>query len=454
MHGNPIKETFIRFASRDSKYCCAFQDATTFGVFQAFRIFAIFRLPMKRKRDRDIGLIVIAAIAITFVFVAWYYTYSSLKDLEKEDRGTFGDMFGAVNALFSGLAFVGIIITILLQRKELSLQRQELEETRAELRRTADAQDAQNKFLLNQQYQTTFFSLMSGHSELIESFMIWEKRGFEGLAEFYNKMLMDVGRYANWIERRSFPNKDATSDNPAFSLLFNEDFLYSIFDDLRTLIEFIDDKLEDSSYHEILYNRLTVYEKYLIGLYCDCFDDQYSRFFKKHTYNFKRFYDGHNYRYQVTKDSYFPEVNIRREKMTNVFRSNIDENSALYLFYLDTGRDLFIDPLYLEKVIVHGSKFHNGRHQAVFSVPIDTHLVQVNNFHNQGMVEINLMKNIYKDILSFNQEGNYNVNCEFIFKYNNLPYVVTYSTAVYYGNNKPNPDTKMNEMMYTVNHDN
>lgn len=30
------------------------------------------------------------------------------------NRGTFGDLFGAVNALFSGLAFAGLIYTIVL----------------------------------------------------------------------------------------------------------------------------------------------------------------------------------------------------------------------------------------------------------------------------------------------------------------------------------------------------
>ena len=36
------------------------------------------------------------------------------------NRGTFGDMFGGVNALFSGLAFVGIVYTFLLQRRDLN----------------------------------------------------------------------------------------------------------------------------------------------------------------------------------------------------------------------------------------------------------------------------------------------------------------------------------------------
>lgn len=63
------------------------------------------------------------------------------------DRGTFGDMFGAVNALFSGLAFAGIIYTILLQRRELELQREELRATRGEMARAASAQENSQRAL-------------------------------------------------------------------------------------------------------------------------------------------------------------------------------------------------------------------------------------------------------------------------------------------------------------------
>lgn len=44
--------------------------------------------------------------------------------------GQFGDSFGAVNALFSGLAFAGIIVALYLQMEELRLQRKELKETK------------------------------------------------------------------------------------------------------------------------------------------------------------------------------------------------------------------------------------------------------------------------------------------------------------------------------------
>lgn len=42
-------------------------------------------------------------------------------------------MFGAVNALFSGLAMAGVIYAVFLQREELSLQRQELKAQREEM---------------------------------------------------------------------------------------------------------------------------------------------------------------------------------------------------------------------------------------------------------------------------------------------------------------------------------
>jgi hypothetical protein len=51
-----------------------------------------------------------------------------------DSPAAFGDMFGVASALFSGLAFGGLIYAISLQRQELALQRAELEATREEMR--------------------------------------------------------------------------------------------------------------------------------------------------------------------------------------------------------------------------------------------------------------------------------------------------------------------------------
>lgn len=65
-----------------------------------------------------------------------------------EHAGQFGDAFGALNALFTALAFAAVWASSRTQQRELSLQRdalelqrQELQETREELRRTAEAQE-------------------------------------------------------------------------------------------------------------------------------------------------------------------------------------------------------------------------------------------------------------------------------------------------------------------------
>jgi hypothetical protein len=85
--------------------------------------------------SKDSKIILFAAIAVV---VLWVCCWLLLKD--EALRGTFGDMFGAVNALFSGFAFLGVTYAILLQRTELSLQREELTLTRQELAKSAEAQ--------------------------------------------------------------------------------------------------------------------------------------------------------------------------------------------------------------------------------------------------------------------------------------------------------------------------
>ncbi|MCF6347514.1 MAG: hypothetical protein L3J20_04340 [Flavobacteriaceae bacterium] len=60
---------------------------------------------------KEIGWFLVIVMVIIGLWLGNLYV---LKDIE--ERGTFGDMFGSINALFSGLALAGIIFTILLQR--------------------------------------------------------------------------------------------------------------------------------------------------------------------------------------------------------------------------------------------------------------------------------------------------------------------------------------------------
>lgn len=86
-----------------------------------------------------------------------------------EQRGTFGDMFGAINALFSGLAFASLVYTILLQRTELQLQRNELKYTREELEGQKIQLAAQNEAMRMQNFENAFFQLLKLLNEIISS---------------------------------------------------------------------------------------------------------------------------------------------------------------------------------------------------------------------------------------------------------------------------------------------
>lgn len=115
-----------------------------------------------KDEDKDTGFIITSVVATLVIIGLWVLTYYLLKDLQQTDRGTFGDMFGSVNALFSGLALAGIILTILLQRKELKLQREELRDTRIEF-------ETQNETLKLQRFENTFFNILNLHHQIVDA---------------------------------------------------------------------------------------------------------------------------------------------------------------------------------------------------------------------------------------------------------------------------------------------
>ena len=120
-------------------------------------------MPSKNKYNKLlIGLVLlvvfiwgVSAILILFYLDNW------------SDRGTFGDLFGAVNALFSGLAFVGLIYTILLQRKDLQFQKNEIALNRNELKKSAKAQEKSEEALHEQVNQMKITSKLNALNTII-----------------------------------------------------------------------------------------------------------------------------------------------------------------------------------------------------------------------------------------------------------------------------------------------
>jgi hypothetical protein len=112
--------------------------------------------------------------------------------------GVFGDSFGLLTSLFSGLAFAGLIITILMQKEEISLQREDLKLTRNELNAQKQEMKTQNATLKTQQFESTFFNLLnllrSNINELtyLETYIRGtDSVGFEALSKICTKLIRE-----------------------------------------------------------------------------------------------------------------------------------------------------------------------------------------------------------------------------------------------------------------------
>ena len=125
---------------------------------------------MKETKSKSGLLILMILIVVVIWILSSFLIIFGLDNWS--DRGTFGDLFGAVNALFSGLAFAGLIYTIVLQKQDLELQRKEIALNRTELKKTSKAQQHSEKALTEQVEQMKIASKLNALKTLIDYYNI------------------------------------------------------------------------------------------------------------------------------------------------------------------------------------------------------------------------------------------------------------------------------------------
>lgn len=121
-------------------------------------------------------------IVIPYQFDAMLKTETEVTDFVKTEEeqtelqviggqfGAFGDSYGSLNTLFSGLAFACLVASLYLQRKELQAQRLEIEDQKEEIKRGNEIADGQKtitdqqRLLIQQQLHDSkvqnFYSLL------------------------------------------------------------------------------------------------------------------------------------------------------------------------------------------------------------------------------------------------------------------------------------------------------
>lgn len=95
------------------------------------------------------------------------------------DRGTFGDSFGVITSLFTGLGFAGLTITLVIQQWQISRQKQDSE----------NARDDQNFA----RYDSTLHQLLDLYKQSVDCVVIKRDEttfeGLEGIGHANNKLL-------------------------------------------------------------------------------------------------------------------------------------------------------------------------------------------------------------------------------------------------------------------------
>lgn len=108
--------------------------------------------------------------AVAVVFFLYFYKFGKYTlSPDSGDWGTFGDFVGGtLNPILSFLGLIALLLTIVLQGKELELTRRELQRSAEAQERTQEVLDEQSNTQLKQQFEGTFFSLLEQHNRLLK----------------------------------------------------------------------------------------------------------------------------------------------------------------------------------------------------------------------------------------------------------------------------------------------
>jgi hypothetical protein len=183
-----------------------------------------FRETVDTHRAILMPLGIIFVVFSLFAFIS--ITFGAiLPEKCSKSAAAFGDSFGGVNALFSAFAFGGLIYTILLQRKELSLQRLELSLTRDELAKSATSQEVLTKVSMVTSVLDSVNAEIAAKETLKTGIMSDPRKTTQGKSaeilkidekistlekrrKYYNDMLIQFGKEVEVVLRYDIYDKD------------------------------------------------------------------------------------------------------------------------------------------------------------------------------------------------------------------------------------------------------
>lgn len=115
-----------------------------------------------------LGAIVVTAFIIGLTAIVLFQRGVEKIGNSPGEWGTVGDFFGGtLNPVFSFLTIIALVLTLLLQNRELKASRAELELTRKELEKSSEALSNQNRAIEQQSFEQTFFAWLGTYREIL-----------------------------------------------------------------------------------------------------------------------------------------------------------------------------------------------------------------------------------------------------------------------------------------------
>lgn len=226
-----------------------------------------FLEPASNGSKRSLYFLFVAAGC--FTLLAWVVAFLLLFADGSSIGGTFGDFVGGtLNPVLSFLTFMALLVTIVLQQTELA-------DTRRELAASARALESQRNSLDRQNFEATFFRMLSLHNTIVNSIDLeWytQKKSNLGASEFKERrkkgrdcFIMFYDDYRNYYENSSHLHEERDRLQGAYDKMWEKRqkdlahyyrYLYNVF---RFVYEYkgIDDKLK---YIKLLRAQLSDYE--------------------------------------------------------------------------------------------------------------------------------------------------------------------------------------------------
>jgi len=225
---------------------------------------------MKKHASKFLIIALIAIIITSWLkYPQWIAILFKNSTALGTNFGTFGDSFGALNTLFSGLAFTGIIISIILQSKEL-------QETRKDIKSQNTQFEIQNNSIKRQVFENTFFQLLNLHNEIIQSISLPGRKnnditGRSAFVTLYNDYL--CSEYFIYELRDKYGDHINFENTNEWFLGFHEiygDKIGHYFRNIYQILKMIDkEDLKDKKfYSNLLRAQLNNYELGLLFFNC------------------------------------------------------------------------------------------------------------------------------------------------------------------------------------------